>query len=154
MSLIIASGSNVGNTLEHLKLAEDTLSKHFEWIASSRVYCSKAVDYENQPDFFNQVLEFKIPDISPDETMQLLLDIEKKMGRSRVVLRGPRTVDLDIVLWGLESHNTQHVTIPHPRWLERSFVICPLMELPFFKTVEKCFTIPSSFKVEAFPIGG
>jgi 2-amino-4-hydroxy-6-hydroxymethyldihydropteridine diphosphokinase len=152
MSLIIAIGSNLDHPLENLSLARKVLSAKFTLIAESRVYRSAAVDYEAQPDFFNQVLEFQIPDMSPDETMAWLLEAEKTMGRVRDVSRGPRTIDMDIILWGLETHHTKLVDIPHPRWLERSFVIRPIQELPFFKTIEKCFTIPRSFKVEAFPI--
>jgi 2-amino-4-hydroxy-6-hydroxymethyldihydropteridine diphosphokinase len=152
MSLIIATGSNIGDSLLHLKQAQAELSQYFELIAASRVYRSLAVDYENQPDFFNQVLEFKIPHLSPDEVMQKLLHLELSMGRKRDILRGPRTIDLDIVFWGLETHHTNLVTVPHPRWLDRSFVIKPLQELPFFKSIEKCFTIPKSFKVEAIPV--
>ena len=152
MSLIIAIGSNLDQPLENLGLARKVLSSKFTLIAESRVYRSAAVDYEAQPDFFNQVLEFQIPDISPDDTMTWLLDAEKTMGRVRDVSRGPRTIDMDIILWGIETHHTKLVDIPHLRWLERSFVIRPIQELPFFKTIEKCFTIPESFKVEAFPI--
>jgi len=61
-------------------------------------------------------------------------------------------VDIDMIFWGLTEINTPLLTLPHPRWAERSFVIYPLQELPFFKTIEKCFTIPTSFNVEAFPI--
>ncbi len=152
MSLIIATGSNLLHPLENLKMAKAILSNHFEFIAESRVYQSAAVDYEAQPDFFNQVLEFKIPSFSPDQVMNLLLEIEKEMGRVRDISRGPRIIDLDIIFWGLETHHTKSVKIPHPRWLDRSFIIRPVQELPFFKSIEKCFTIPRSFKVEAFPI--
>ena len=152
MSLIIATGSNLDFPLENLKLASKALSDKFNFIAESRIYRSAAVDYEAQPDFFNQVLEFKLPELSPDEVMAWLLETEKSLGRIRDISRGPRTIDMDIILWGLETHHTKLVEIPHPRWLERSFVIRPLQELPFFKTIEKCFTIPMSFKVEAFPI--
>ena len=152
MSLIIATGSNQGHPLENLKEAKHVLSNQFSLIAESRVYRSAAVDYEAQPDFFNQVLQFQIPTLSPDEVMVWLLAAEKSMGRIRNVSRGPRTIDMDIVFWNLETHHTKFVDIPHPRWLERSFVIRPLQELPFFKTIEKCFTIPMSFEIEAFPV--
>lgn len=152
MSLIIAIGSNLESPLENLKAARSILSNKFEFIAASRIYKSAAVDYEAQPDFFNQVLEFKLPELTPDEVMLWLLDNEKNLGRIRDISRGPRTIDMDIILWGLQTHHTKLVEIPHPRWLERSFVIRPFQELPFFKTIEKCFTIPMSFKVEAFPI--
>jgi 2-amino-4-hydroxy-6-hydroxymethyldihydropteridine diphosphokinase len=152
MSLIIATGSNLNQPLEHLKEAKTLLAKKFDLIAASRIYRSAAVDYLDQPDFFNQVLEFKIPPLGPDEVMTWLLETEKSLGRSRDISRGPRIIDMDIVFWGLETHHTKLVTIPHPRWPERSFVIRPLQELPFFKTIEKCFTIPKSFQVEAYPV--
>lgn len=152
MSLIIATGSNLLQPLENLLLAKKTLSQKYNFIAESRVYKSAAVDYEAQPDFFNQVLEFQIPNETPDQVMQFLLELEKEMGRIRDISRGPRIIDLDIILWGLETHHTKMVDIPHPRWLDRSFIIRPIQELPFFKSIEKCFIIPGSFKIEAFPV--
>lgn len=154
MSLIIATGSNIGNSLVHLNEAKEYLSEKLQMIAESRVYSSAAVDYENQPDFLNQVLEFALPaSKSPDEVMRWLLAIEKQMGRERNISKGPRVIDLDIIFWGTEAIRTQHVIIPHPHWNERSFVVKPLMELPFFQTIQKCFTIPRSFNVEATPLG-
>ncbi len=152
MSLIIATGSNLDQPIENLQEAKLILAKKFDLVAASRVYRSAAVDYINQPDFFNQVLEFKIPNLSPDDVMKWLLETEKSLGRTRDISRGPRTIDMDIIFWGMETHHTKLVSIPHPRWPERSFVIRPLQELPFFKTIEKCFTIPKSFQVEAYPV--
>jgi len=152
MSLIIATGANLGLPLVQLELAKAELQQHFELIAQSRIYKSSAVDYENQPDFYNQVLEFKLPTISPEETIHLLLEIEKKLGRTREIFRGPRLIDIDIIFWGQERLELEFLVIPHPRWDQRSFVVRPLQELPFFKTIEKCFTIPKSFEVEAFPV--
>ncbi len=152
MSLIIATGANLGSPIQQLEQAKEELKLYFKIIAESRIYQSKAVDYENQPDFYNQVLEFKLPTISPHESMRLLLDIEKKLGRTREILRGPRLIDIDIIFWDLKQINTEQLVIPHPRWMKRSFVIHPLRELPFFKTIEKCFTIPKSSEVDAFPV--
>lgn len=152
MSLIIATGSNLGESLAILREAKDRLCHKFKLIAESRVYRSAPVDYEAQPDFFNQVLEFELPDSTPEQVMQTLLDIETFMGRQRTQWRGPRTIDLDIVFWGLTSISSERITIPHPRWQERSFVVRPLKELPFFQSIEKCFTIPESFKIDASPI--
>jgi 2-amino-4-hydroxy-6-hydroxymethyldihydropteridine diphosphokinase len=84
--------------------------------------------------------------------MTRLLEIEQEFGRDRIIPKGPRTLDLDIVFWDMEFINSEHLIIPHPRWIERSFVVRPLSELPFFQTVEKCFTIPKTFAVEALPI--
>jgi 2-amino-4-hydroxy-6-hydroxymethyldihydropteridine diphosphokinase len=152
MSLILATGSNLGDSLSTLKEAQKRLSKSFQLLASSNIYRSAAVDYEAQPDFFNQVLEFKLPHVDPKIVMEHLLDIERAMGRERTTWRGPRSIDIDLVFWGLEKINTDLLTVPHPRWAERSFIVRPLRELPFFQTIKKCFTIPESFKIEAFPV--
>ncbi len=152
MSLVIATGSNINHPLENLIQAKQFLKTEFKLLFESRVYFSKAVDYENQPDFYNQVLEFEIPKSSPHEVMIRLLELEASMGRKRDISRGPRTIDLDILFWGNLTIQTQDLIIPHPRWLERSFVVKPLSELPFFQSIKKCFTIPESFKIEAYPI--
>lgn len=153
MSLIIATGSNLGDSLASLNTAKKLLQEKLQLVAESRIYRSAAVDYENQPDFLNQVLEFHIPaSWQPEEVMQWMLEIEQKMGRKRDVPKGPRTIDLDIIFWGLKSYNSPLLTLPHPRWNERSFIVYPLRELPFFQTIEKCFTIPRSFKVSASPL--
>ena len=152
MSLIIATGSNIGASIEILNQAVKRLSQEFELIAKSRIYSSRAIEYENQPDFFNQVLEFRIPALTPSEVMKTLLEIEIEFGRNRDIPKGPRTLDLDIIFWNLESINEALLTIPHPRWNQRSFVVKPLQELPFFQTIEKCFTIPKTFDVDASPI--
>jgi 2-amino-4-hydroxy-6-hydroxymethyldihydropteridine diphosphokinase len=152
MALIIATGSNQGDSQNLLQLAKELLQKKLTLVAESRVYKSGAVDVTDQPDFFNQVLQFDLPPLSPVEVMNFLLETEKKMGRQRLVPRGPRTIDIDMIFWNLDVFNSEHLTIPHPRWMERSFIIRPLSELPFFQTIEKCFTIPKSFNVEAFPV--
>jgi 2-amino-4-hydroxy-6-hydroxymethyldihydropteridine diphosphokinase len=152
MSLIIATGSNIGQSIQTLKEAEQRLSREFEFVAASRIYSSKAVEYENQPDFFNQVLEFRIPALTAVQVMNKLLEIEKEFGRNRDIPKGPRTLDLDIIFWSMEQISQPELTVPHPRWMERSFVVRPLQELPFFQSIEKCFTIPKYFTVEATPI--
>jgi 2-amino-4-hydroxy-6-hydroxymethyldihydropteridine diphosphokinase len=152
MSLIIATGSNLKNKLENLEKAKLNLQKHFNLIFESEVFQSEAVDYTAQPDFYNQVLEFQIPSMGKDEVMKLLLRIELDMGRVRDFDKGPRTIDIDILFWGIEDYKSELLTLPHPRWSKRSFVVRPLQQLPFFKTLEKCFKIPHTFDVEAKPI--
>jgi 2-amino-4-hydroxy-6-hydroxymethyldihydropteridine diphosphokinase len=152
MSLIIATGSNLNNPIKNLEEVKELLTSHFHLIKASRVYKSAAVDYLDQPDFYNQVLEFSIPKLNPEAVMDFLLNTEQDLGRIRDIAKGPRIIDLDIIFWGSTSLNTPKLVIPHPRWLDRSFIVRPLMELPFFQTIEKCFTIPKSFEVEAFPV--
>lgn len=152
MSLIIATGSNIGNKLEHLSQVKERLTKEYIFIAESEVFESEAVDYSDQPDFYNQVLEFQIPKKTPLEVLKMLLAIEKEFGRVRDIDKGPRTIDIDIIFWNTEQINQPGLTVPHPSWSERSFVVRPLQQLPFFQTLEKCFKIPSTFTIEAKPI--
>lgn len=152
MSLIVALGSNIGESIQILNEAKNILAEKFGLISESRIYKSLAVDYENQPDFFNQVLELRLPALTPQETMDFLLNLEKDFGRRRDIPKGPRTLDLDIIFWAQETIQTDTLIVPHPRWIERSFVVKPLQELPFFHSIEKCFIIPKTFNVDAFPI--
>jgi len=152
MALIIATGSNQGNSIDYLQKAKNLLQENFHLKAESRIYQSQAVDYLNQPDFLNQVLEFEVPALSPLFVLNQLHQIENSLSRKREIPKGPRTIDLDIIFWGLEEFNHSALIIPHPSWNQRSFVVRPLSELPFFKTIEKCFTIPKTFDIEARPI--
>jgi 2-amino-4-hydroxy-6-hydroxymethyldihydropteridine diphosphokinase len=152
MSLIIATGSNLNDRLLNLNLVKKKLSEHFDLIAQSEVFESKAVDYLDQPDFFNQMLEFKIPNLSPKEVLDKALSIEKEFGRIRNIDKGPRIIDIDIIFWGLETINDTNLKIPHPHWDKRSFVVLPLQQLPFFQTLKKCFKIPTEFEINAYPI--
>jgi 2-amino-4-hydroxy-6-hydroxymethyldihydropteridine diphosphokinase len=150
MSLIIATGSNLGDREHNLLSAQKELEKMFSLIAVSQIYTSKAQDYLDQPDFLNQVLEFSLPDQTPVETMQQLLQLELKMGRVREKKYGPRIIDLDLLFWSFQKIDTEFLIVPHPKWNERSFVVRPLQELPFAQELKKIFTISHHFSDEAF----
>ena len=152
MSLFIATGSNLGDRKSHLDEARNILSKKFKLIAASRIYESPAVDYLNQPDFYNQVLEFEIPDIDPLLAMDFLLETEQLMGRKRGIPKGPRVIDLDILFWGESVSNNELLILPHPRVFERSFVVLPLSELPGFKALSNTFSFTFSFNNSCSPI--
>lgn len=152
MSFFISTGSNLGSRLQHLREARERLSLEFVFIAESRIYESPAVDYLNQPDFYNQVLEFKVPIESPEKVMAKLLELEKIMGRNRTVPKGPRVIDLDILFWNDDVISTPTLTIPHPRLFVRSFVVLPLSELPGFKKLQAKFSFSFSFDNSASPI--
>ncbi len=143
--LILSTGSNLDNKLEYLKQAKQILSKHFQFKAESKIFTSKAVDYLNQPDFLNQILEFELPKESPDHVMKTILDIEKSLGRVRNISKGPRTIDIDIIFWGTKNFNTKYVTIPHPSWHLRSFIALPIRQIPYFEIIRKNFDFPQSF---------
>ena len=152
MSLFIAIGSNIGDRKSHLNLAKISLAKELVLIAESRIYESPAVDYLNQPDFYNQVLEYEIPNKTPLATMDFLLRTEHLMGRNRLIPKGPRVIDLDIIFWGDLEIQSKRLTLPHPRLFERSFVVMPLSELPGFKTLQKNYSFNFTFDNHAIPI--
>jgi 2-amino-4-hydroxy-6-hydroxymethyldihydropteridine diphosphokinase len=81
-----------------------------------------------------------------------LLEIENQLGRVRKEKWGPRIIDIDIIFWGLHKIETKILTVPHPFWSQRSFVVEPLKELPFFQTLKKSFKIPNDFENNAKPI--
>ena len=152
MSLIIATGTNLGNKVENLHKARLELGKIFTLIFASKIYQSDAVDFPDQPPFYNQVLEFERPSISLDKMMSLLLELEMKFGRVRNIPKGPRIIDLDIIFVGLEKYNSSIVTIPHPRLFERSFIVTPLRELPYFTILNKHFNFTDKFDNSCTPI--
>ena len=82
MSLIIATGSNLGKPQENLACAKHELINKFGPCKESRVYRSMAVDGTDQPIYFNQVLEFSIPKLAPKDTLKTILNIENKMGEN------------------------------------------------------------------------
>lgn len=151
-SFFVATGTNLGNRAANLLEAKNLLERHFELIAESRLYESPAVDYLNQPDFYNQVLEFRLPTRSAIEVMQILLELEKDMGRNRDIPKGPRIIDLDILFWGENKIESEILIIPHPRLFERSFVVLPLSELPGFKQLEQVFNFKFTFTNKALPL--
>lgn len=154
MSLIIALGSNMGDRLNNLKIAKWILSSRFEIEAASQVYTSTPVDYLDQPDFLNQVLQFKRPPhFSPIQILDLIQEIETILGRTRTIDKGPRIIDIDLIFVGTEKLNTPRLTIPHPRWAERSFVVRPLSELPFYQELIQKFSIEDRWEeAAAFPL--
>lgn len=152
MSLVIVTGSNTGESINYLKKAKIELSKFLDFKYESHIYSSPAVDYLNQPDFYNQALEFELPNIAPDIVMKKILNLEKDLGRVRTIDKGPRVIDIDIIFWGLEKYETEYVSIPHPEAFNRSFVILPISELPYSAILKSKFSFPSIFSNTAFKI--
>lgn len=96
----------------------------------SNIYETTAISNDPQPDFLNMVAELDgdfLP--SPQQLMARLLRIEYALGRTREVLCGPRTIDLDLLLYKTEVMQTDFLTLPHPRMHLRKFVLVPLNEL-------------------------
>lgn len=152
MALILALGSNLGDREKNLLFARNELNKILTIKAESRIFESAAVDFLDQPDFYNQVVEYELPDFFPEQLLENIMQIEKILGRERTIAKGPRLIDIDILFWGLEKINQDNLIVPHYAWQDRSFVVLPLQDLPYFKTIRKSFIIPSVFKNSAKPI--
>ena len=94
----------------------------------SNLYETEPVGLAGQPWFLNLVAEFET-DLPPLELLQRAQQAELALGRTRTIPNGPRTVDIDILLYGPLVMETEALTIPHPRYHERRFVLAPLAEL-------------------------
>ncbi|WP_339312205.1 2-amino-4-hydroxy-6-hydroxymethyldihydropteridine diphosphokinase [Paenibacillus sp. FSL M7-0896] len=126
----IALGANLGDRQGTLREALHRLELHdkIEVMRTSRVYETEPVGYLDQPQFLNMAAVLRTT-LAPEELLHVMLDTETQLGRVRDVRYGPRTVDLDL-LWveGL-TLDTPDLTLPHPRMLERAFVLLPLSDI-------------------------
>ncbi|MHB1393544.1 MAG: 2-amino-4-hydroxy-6-hydroxymethyldihydropteridine diphosphokinase [Clostridia bacterium] len=126
----IGLGSNIGDREANLSRAVAFLGQvnGVEVIAVSSYYNTAPVGYVQQPDFLNAAAEI-ITTLSADELLQVCNCIEKELRRERIIRWGPRTIDLDILLYGDRIINEKYLTVPHPRMHERIFVLEPLNEI-------------------------
>ncbi|HSH24549.1 MAG TPA: 2-amino-4-hydroxy-6-hydroxymethyldihydropteridine diphosphokinase [Massilibacterium sp.] len=126
----LALGSNVGDRYYYLKQALQKVSatEEIEMTRMSSIYETDPVGYENQDCFLNMVIEVKTT-FSPHDLLLYLQRVERELGRKRDVRFGPRTLDLDILLYEEEKIETDSLQIPHPRMTERAFVLIPLKEI-------------------------
>lgn len=126
----IGLGSNQGDPKENIKQALHILhnSKDIKITHVSSLYLTEPVGYEDQPWFYNCVAEVSTS-LDPFELLKALQRIENALGRVRTIRWGPRTVDLDLLLYDNKAINTPELEIPHPRMKERSFVMVPLAEI-------------------------
>ena len=96
--------------------------------ARSSLYASAPVGYVDQPDFINAVAQVETA-LAPRALLAALLDIEHRHGRERSFRNAPRTLDLDLLLYGDAHFHEDGLTLPHPRMHERGFVLLPLLEI-------------------------
>lgn len=126
----VSLGSNLGNREKNLSESIRRLNclAGTKVTGLSSLYSTGPVGYLEQGDFLNAVAELSTR-LKPLELLRQLQRIEKDLGRVRTIHWGPRTVDLDILLFGNEVVNLPDLQIPHPRIEERAFVLVPLSEL-------------------------
>jgi len=126
----ISIGSNIGDRLNHLTEAVRALhsNKEVNIHDVSSIYETVPVGYTDQADFLNLVIHLKT-NLVAQELLSVCQGIEKGQGRVRDIRWGPRTVDLDILLYNQDTIETANLLIPHPRMHERAFVLIPLLEI-------------------------
>lgn len=126
----LSLGSNMGNRQRNL---EDALSliKNYQGIKLEKIssfYETEPVGYVDQDWFLNAVVEIAT-DLTPQELLGVVGEIEEELGRVRTIRWGPRTIDVDILFYGGKMVVEENLEIPHPRIQERAFVLKPLGEL-------------------------
>jgi len=122
-------GSNVGSRESTLRAAMDKLeSTDLRLQRLSSCYETEPVGFREQAWFLNLVAEYETT-LFPRQLLRRLQKVELELGRRRDVVNGPRTIDIDILLYGSAVIHTVELTIPHPRYHERRFVLEPLAEL-------------------------
>jgi len=126
----IALGSNIGNRLGYIQKAIKAICKLENTcvVKVSEIYETNPVGYVEQDKFLNMVIMIKTC-FTPFELLEKLQEIEHMLKRKRVIHWGPRTIDLDILIFdGITLHDPK-LTIPHPEMLKRAFVLIPLKDI-------------------------
>lgn len=126
----ISLGTNIGDREGFLNAAIEELKSNSSLAVSriSSIYETKAVGLVDQADFLNQVVEVRTS-LTKYELLDLIQRIEYKQGRDRIIRWGPRTLDIDILMYNNEMNNDEKLLIPHPRMVERAFVLVPFVEI-------------------------
>ncbi|MCM2678758.1 2-amino-4-hydroxy-6-hydroxymethyldihydropteridine diphosphokinase [Echinimonas agarilytica] len=127
----IGVGANLNHPVQQAQVAIDALKKltNSRFIAASPLYCSKPLGPTDQPDYINAVVAIETA-MDPEGLLNALQSIEQQQGRQRKDERwGPRTLDLDILLFGNQTIHTPRLTIPHYHMGEREFVLYPLADI-------------------------
>lgn len=128
IDVYIALGTNVGDRAANLRRALEALAPHVAVEKKSSVYESAPMYVEEQPRFYNMVVQGETT-LTPHDLLKFLQSIEADMGRKPGTHNMPRVIDLDILLHGELILDLPELTIPHPRMHERAFVLTPLVEL-------------------------
>lgn len=129
----VALGANLGDPVATIRAALEALQKMgaARLMAASPLYRTAPVGLRQQPDFINAValLAVDATQLPAPALLTRLFTIEAAFGRTRGVRNAPRTLDLDLLMFGNESRNTPELTLPHPRISERAFVLAPLADI-------------------------
>jgi 2-amino-4-hydroxy-6-hydroxymethyldihydropteridine diphosphokinase len=129
MRYFLSLGSNLGDREKNLTDALALLQEQgVEILKISSLYETQPVDFPSQPWFYNQLVEIRTK-AQPEAFLELVRKIEQKMGRKRLLEKGPRIIDIDIVLAEDYVIHKKELKIPHPRMEKRNFVLLPFVEI-------------------------
>ena len=126
-TVVIALGSNLGDRRWYLRSAIEELRHVISIVRVSSIIETEPVDAP-PPKFLNMVIVGHTR-LSPEALLDALLDIEARLGRRRTTRNAPRVIDLDLILHGANRRRSARLTLPHPRYREREFVMRPLREV-------------------------
>jgi 2-amino-4-hydroxy-6-hydroxymethyldihydropteridine diphosphokinase len=129
--VVLGLGANLGDRLATLQAAVDALvARGIRVVASSRVWATTPVGGPpDQGEFLNAVVAIDPGTRSPHDVLAVANEVEASLGRVRRERWGPRTIDIDLLLWNDRVVATPELTIPHPRLTERAFAVLPLLDL-------------------------
>ena len=128
-TIYLSLGSNVGDREANLRAAISALAGAGVRVKRvSSIYETEPVDYLEQEWFLNCVVEGET-DVGAVELLRDLRTIEAQMGSKKLVAKGPRLIDIDILLYGSETIDAPELQVPHPRMTQRKFVLAPLAEI-------------------------
>ncbi len=132
--VVIALGSNVGNPIQNVVKATENLANHISILSISPLYQTTPMYLIDQPDFINGALLAET-NLSPLDLLRLLKSLEQDLGRETRPRNGPREIDLDLISYGsltyrfTDEYGQIKLQVPHPRIVERRFVLAPLMDI-------------------------
>lgn len=123
-------GANLGDRLANLREVVRMLDEHpsCRVTACSSIYETDPVGPVDQPDFLNAVIAIET-ELEPEELLDLVHNIENRLGRVRTLKWGPRVIDIDILLYGQLEMQADGLTLPHPELMKRAFVLVPFAEI-------------------------
>ncbi|WP_248929067.1 2-amino-4-hydroxy-6-hydroxymethyldihydropteridine diphosphokinase [Paenibacillus hamazuiensis] len=126
----IGLGSNMGDREQYLRRSLELLAERpgVRITRQSGIYETEPVGFVDQDPFLNMSAEVETT-LPPEGLLDAMLDVERQLGRIREIRWGPRTIDLDLLLYGQAERSSDFLQLPHPRMLERAFVLVPLIEI-------------------------
>jgi 2-amino-4-hydroxy-6-hydroxymethyldihydropteridine diphosphokinase len=127
-TVYLSLGSNVGDREENLRTAISKLGELGEVLEVSSFYETEPVEFTDQPWFLNCAVAVRT-ELTAQQFLTGIQEIEQQMGRRRIQPKGPRNIDLDILLFGNSIIRTPELEVPHPAMHERRFVLEPLAEI-------------------------